>query len=214
MNLKNEWYDLCRYVGVSNNETIEKWWIKLATAYSEEHRHYHNLDHIASCLAEYNEIKKEIYHPMDVKLSIWFHDSVYDTQSSSNEEKSCELFLQAAKDLDLSRFTKASVKKMILATKHNSNYCWNQQNENNDICLFLDIDLSILGQDSETFLKYNSNIKKEYSWVEENLYSTERGKILGSFLTRNSIFNSKFFIKKYENKARKNIENLLESNSF
>lgn len=211
MNLKNEWKNLCDYIGIKNPVAVEKWWTRLATLYSEENRFYHNLEHIAACLQECEFAQKEIYHPMDIKLAIWFHDAIYDTQRNDNEENSVLLFIEAAKELGLSQYTVNPVKTMILATKHVKTYSVNSSSQNNDLCLFLDIDLSILGKNKEIFTKYDKDIRQEYSWVPEAAYTVARKDILEGFLSRERIFISDIFARKYEFLARKNIENLLNS---
>ena len=75
--------------------------------------------------------------------------------------------------------------------------------------IIIDIDLSILGVDFNTFKKYDENIRKEYSWVPSIIYKRKRKKILQSFLNRNRIYFNNYFYDKYENQAKRNLNEIL-----
>ena len=53
-------------------------------------------------------------------------------------------------------------------------------------------------------------IRKEYSFVPESLYRSERGKVLRSFLTREFIYYTRVMRESHEEAARINIENEIE----
>ena len=62
----------------------------LVARYSEPHRRYHTLQHLAECFAAFDEIAHLAEHPADVELALWFHDAIYDTRRSDNEQRSAE----------------------------------------------------------------------------------------------------------------------------
>src|SRR5687767_2511875 len=63
---------------------------ELLRAYSSSDRHYHNFTHIQDCLSIFDQTSFLAAHPEEVELAIWFHDAVYDTRRSDNEQKSAE----------------------------------------------------------------------------------------------------------------------------
>ncbi len=69
----------------------------------------------------------------------------------------------------------------------------------------VDIDLSIFGQLPERFWQYENQIRKEYEWVPENIFTTKRAEILERFLARPKIFATELFFAKYEKPARVNL---------
>ena len=63
--------------------------LELTHRYTETHRHYHNLTHIATMF----EVLKKLENfqlSTTQTLAIWFHDVVYDPLFKNNEERSCE----------------------------------------------------------------------------------------------------------------------------
>ncbi|HKQ78176.1 MAG TPA: hypothetical protein VJ810_31040 [Blastocatellia bacterium] len=136
-----------------------------------------------------------------VYFAVWFHDVIYDTKRSDNEEKSAEFAAEALASLGVPEQTTAIVQEMILATKSHSgaNLSW-------DTKAFLDLDTSILGAPEEIYKEYRSAIRKEYSWVPDIVYRKGRTKILKDFLERERIYYTEEIRARYELQARHNIE--------
>ena len=180
----------------------------LISKYSEKHRAYHNTNHILTMLFEFEKVKSFLVDPVAVETAIWFHDVVYDTHSTNNEKQSTEVFEKTAKQLGLSNKFTTKVKNLILATKHNTILT------DNDAQFLADIDLTALGKLEKDFKKDGIKIRKEYSWVPENRFVSERIKLLQSFLNRPTIFYTHFFQEKYEHVAQKNLKQAIKILQF
>ena len=93
--VKHRLASLCRSAGISNDKEAELW-TQLEQRYSEEHRFYHTLRHIASLLTMSAEAMKcdppKLSSPDTVDWAILYHDVVYDAKSKTNEEDSADLF--------------------------------------------------------------------------------------------------------------------------
>ena len=185
---------------------------RIWASYSNPYRSYHNMEHILDCLAELetcstviNDVFYQIcpsWNKPLIALAIWFHDVVYNPQAQDNEEKSAEFFKELTQTR-LATWKIDEITKMILATKKHSTDVFGER-------VLCDIDLSILGQKHEIFTKYCENIRKEYSWVPLTLYNRERKKILESFLKRDSIYQTKYFQDRFEQKAKANLAAAIE----
>jgi len=57
-------------------------------AYSEPHRHYHTLEHIAHALARFDGIRSRVDAADAAELALWLHDFVYDPRTKDNEARS------------------------------------------------------------------------------------------------------------------------------
>jgi predicted metal-dependent HD superfamily phosphohydrolase len=173
---------------------------ELMRAYSSPDRYYHNLAHIDDCLSIFDQTSFLAAHPEDVELAIWFHDAVYDTRRSDNEQKSAEWAEAVIQQSGLRWEIAKRVASSILATRHR------EEVTDRDARLLVDVDLSILGRDPAVFWRYEENIRKEYAWVPEDIFRRERVKILRGFLDRQHIYYHREYRERFDAKARSNLE--------
>lgn len=172
---------------------------ELVSLYSEPHRHYHNLTHLAECLAEFDSARPLAKNPVALELAIWFHDGVYDTHAADNEERSAELARQRITQAGGGAELGGAVAVLVLATKTHDPAL------HPDAPLLGDVDLSILGRRKERFEQYEAQIRQEYDWVPEWTFASKRSEILESFLARERIYATAPFFTKFEKQARENI---------
>jgi predicted metal-dependent HD superfamily phosphohydrolase len=174
---------------------------ELVSLYSQPHRHYHNLRHVAECLAEFDSARHLASQPVAVELAIWFHDAIYDTRAQDNEEHSAELAKGCIADAGGSAELREAVAALVMATKTH------EPSVHPDAPLVVDVDLSILGQPKERFLEYEAQIRREYHWVPEETFAAKRAEILERFLARKPIYTTDDFFAKFEQRARINLQN-------
>jgi len=192
------WRRLWQAIGASGDATV--WYETLTRAYAEPHRHYHNQQHIADCLAAFDAARHLTKQPDAVELALWFHDAVYDPKAADNEEQSATLAKRCQESAGR-RDLVQTVAALVMATKlHNTDACL-------DAALMVDVDLSILGQDDKRFAEYETGIRAEYGWVAQDVFNTKRAEILQRFLNRERIYSTDHFFAKYERQARRNLEN-------
>jgi len=172
--------------------------------YSEPHRAYHTMEHIAACLDEFGQARDIASDPLAIELGIWYHDLVYNVEAKNNEERSADALVEAATRTSLSSALVMQAVRLIMATKHDGNQ------RNIDDQLIADIDLAILGKQREIYCKYARDIRKEYSSVSDKDYTAGRAGTLGSFANRPRIYFTDYFRSKYEARARQNLENEIE----
>jgi len=163
--------------------------------YGEEHRAYHNLDHIKACLKQLDEWPGEVEKRAAVEVAFWFHDIIYDTKRTDNEVASAGLAKYYLGDHPFAD----DVYELILATRHHATMMTDSEN------ILCDIDLSILGGSKEEYNAYAEAIKVEYFWVPDEMYCTSRIKVLSTFLDREHIYYTEHYRQKLEPDARANV---------
>lgn len=178
-------------------------WHDLERHYAEPHRHYHTMAHIDALAAGLLERTPNVAHPA-LAFALIFHDAIYDTKANDNEERSATLAQHALSRLGVDAATCQTVGKLILCTKRHEEL----PNGDPDWALaweLLDLDLMILGAPAEQYQEYVRNIRREYEWVPEKLFATERARVLWRFLGRRRLFFMEKFRKRFGDQAETNI---------
>ncbi len=171
----------------------------LLARYAEPHRHYHNQQHIAECLLEFDREKERAAETDAVELAIWFHDAGYDPRATDNEERSAELAVVSLQAADAPEVLVSSVRMLVLATKTHDAVV------PVDAPVMIDLDLSILGRAPQRFREYEAAIRREYAWVAASVFAEKRAELLESFLARPRLFATAWFYDRYEAQARRNL---------
>ena len=200
--LKKYWNELLsRYT--SDTRLTEQVFEKISKAYSEEHRHYHNSGHILSMLDEINNSSDPAIDKDSLLFATWFHDMVYNPRKHNNEEASAETSVSILQQLAVPEEKIIKIRALILAT---ANHTAHRPGLDHELDFFLDCDLKILGSERQEYLLYAANIRKEYKHVLSFIYKRERKKILKRFIDSPTIYRTNYFIKKYEEQAKNNIQ--------
>ena len=194
---------------VEDQKIIKKLFNNVLRAYSSNGRYYHDMHHIFHMVNLWEAYKQKLQDPDAIFMAIIYHDIVYSVIRKNNEENSAKYFIGKVmshiKGLDVASTLRVS--DGILATKHGekSKLIWDNDS---DIKFLLDFDLDILGtrHDSE-YEYYRTGVRKEYSIYPLRLYKKGRKAVLESFLKRDSIYLTDDFRQDREKKARKNLQN-------
>lgn len=203
--LKGQWEDLSSFYTVDSTIKDDSFQV-LKEKYSEKSRFYHNLSHVKALLNLCESLNNKTQDQNAIRLAIWFHDVIYDTKRSDNEEESARLADEMLLKLLVNTETIEFVRDLILATKNH-----NGKNLAYDAKLFLDMDLVILGTSEEVYKEYSKAIREEYSWVSDSVYRSGRKKILKSFIQRERIYLTDQMEVRYEEKARENVNSEIKS---
>ena len=176
---------------------------ELFRCYLDPSRHYHNLDHIASCFVELDGAPDPGASRPAIKAAIWYHDCIYDPRRSDNEVCSAEVAAKALAEMGAQKeFTQATA-RLILATRHAAVPVMQDEQ------LLCDIDLSILGKPPEVFAAYEREIRQEYAHVSDEAFRAGRAAVLRRFLSRPHIYCTRNFRDRYEAPARRNLQDSL-----
>lgn len=197
---KKSFARLMAELGVSE----EKWtsiWHRLETLYSERKRYYHNLKHINKVLYWLRQFSSGSPSAL-VRLAAFYHDAIYDTRESDNEDKSALMAIADMRELGLPEQLGQDVAALIRATKGHKPLAGRLARESR---IFLDADLSILGAAPSEYGRYAANIALEYDWFEPEAYRKGRSGVLKRFVERKQIFYTQKAISALDKSARSNL---------
>jgi len=183
-----------------NDLLINELWTEIVKNYSSKKRYYHTLQHLDNLLSQLTDVQGEIQNWETILFTLFYHDIIYNSIKSDNEEKSAELAEKRMKQITVSNYKIELCKEQILATKSHI------KSTDSDTNYFTDADLSVLGQSWEKYSLYYNNVRKEYSIYPDLVYNPGRKKVLKYFLSLNRIFKTDFFYNKFEIQARQNLQ--------
>jgi predicted metal-dependent HD superfamily phosphohydrolase len=130
-----------------NPSLQEELWTEIERGYSNKNRHYHTLSHLDNLLEQLTDLKTEIKNWDTILFSLYYHDLVYNSLKTNNEEKSAEIAEKRMSQISVPTEIIQECSNQILATKAHS------PTPDNDTNLFIDADLSILGNSWEVYFR-------------------------------------------------------------
>ena len=190
------------------DQVTNRWLRNIKSHYKEPQRYYHTISHIQQMLDLFLTFRGTLNNPDAVFLAILFHDVIYNPRAGDNEELSVVEFERFYREITQDKdcrlklaVNNARVSQYILATKtHNVS-----DNADEDMLMFLDFDMSILGAGEVEYVEYSQQIRYEYQHVPLGTYTQRRSEVLQGFLAYPAIFNTDSFKVTHEQTARNNI---------
>ncbi len=176
---------------------------ELEERWSEEHRLYHNLEHLDFCLAELQEVRELVDRPAELFFAAFAHDVVYDPRRGDNESCSVEWALRILEQAEVVAEARERIAWLVLATRQD------RIPAELEAQFLMDADLAILGRSPDEYSDYERRIRKEYHHLPRLLYRAGRARVLKRLLKRHAIFLSEAFRNSYEDTARSNLRHTL-----
>lgn len=159
---------------------------ELVDRWSEPHRRYHDVRHLAQCLTALDELGAPASEPERrlVRLAAWFHDAVHEGVPRADEEASAEL---ARRDLEplLGRGPAAEVARLVMVTVDHD-----PDDGDLDAALLVDADLSVLGQNRGRYHVYLRDVREEYADHPDEDFRRGRLAVVEGLATRRPLFRT------------------------
>ena len=168
--------------------------------YRREDRAYHTARHLEECLEQFDTVRGRFRRPDEAEAAIWFHDAIYDPRADDNEERSADLADRLLGPAGVPTEYLAEIRRLILATGHRG-----ARDPQDDAALVTDIDLTIFGSAPERFDEYERDIRREYAFAADDEFRRRRAQILESFLARPTVYVTRAFADRFEDRARANL---------
>ncbi len=175
----------------------------LLERWTEPHRRYHALPHLAAVLDALDLLAPAAPEVVDldaVELAAWFHDAVYDGQPGADEEASATLAATVLGDLGEPAARTGEVVRLIRLTIGHAA-------APGDVAggLLCDADLAVLGADPAAYAAYAAAIREEYADVPEDAFDSGRAAVLEALLSRTPLFSTPAAQQQWEAAARRNM---------
>ena len=196
--MKQAWTAL----GARGGEVLQA---ELLARYTEPHRGYHTQQHLAECLALFDEFTHLAERPAEIVIALWFHDAIYDVHRHDNEALSADWARTALQTAGAPADVAERVAALVLATRHSV------APQTADEQLLVDIDLAILGTAPARFAEYEAQIRREYAHVLQATFNGKRGAVLAGFLARPVLYGTPAMRERFEAPARANLQAALNS---
>lgn len=125
----------------------------MADLFSRHDRHYHTLSHIQHLLGLADDL--QFSDPVVIRLAIWFHDVIYMPRADSqfNEMQSI-LYLDAVLEQSSHSLSSQQVERVRYLIYKTADHLSAVDATDQDLLLFLDMDLSILSESPALYSLY------------------------------------------------------------
>lgn len=193
--------DCNKYLNAQNYDKDnfhEKTFLKIINAYYS--RPFHNLNHIDEMLIHL-DLDFDILYSEEItilRLSIWFHDYIYEATKKENKRMSALSCKQFMEKIGIDEKYSNRAYNLIIATKHDKEFLSDKLQK-----IICDLDLRKMGTDN--YFKNDELIRKEYNHLTNKEWKEGRIKFLKIMLTKPYIFNTSEYRNKYETITRENI---------
>jgi predicted metal-dependent HD superfamily phosphohydrolase len=179
-------------------------WAAVVAAWSEPHRRYHDLAHLAVVLGLVAELGGAADIDV-VRLAAWYHDVVYDPARTDNEEISARRARAGLRGLvDDDRV--AEVERLVLLTAGHDP----EPGDANGAVL-CDADLAVLAGSPQRYAEYTAAIRREYAHVPDADFRAGRATVLRALLELPALYRLAPLAAMWEEPARANLEAELAS---
>lgn len=170
------------------DELLERW--------SEPHRRYHDLRHLASCLAALGALDCD---DRLVHLAAWFHDAIYTGQAGDDEEASARLAERHLRGHLTADDVREVGRLVRLTTGHDT-----PRGDARGSAL-VDADLSILGALPGRYHVYARDVRLEYDHLDADAFAAGRAAVLRALLAHDPLFRTPTGARLWARPARANM---------
>jgi predicted metal-dependent HD superfamily phosphohydrolase len=186
-----------RLVGDSPTSRTE--WAAVIAAWSEPHRHYHDLSHLAAVLGLVDVLAPAADDADAVRLAAWYHDVVYDPRSPENEARSAGRARAGLRGL-VATERLAEVERLVLLT-----VAHDPGPDDADGAVLCDADLAVLAAPPDAYAGYASAVRAEYGHLSDADFTAGRIAVLERLLALPALYRLPENAQRWTATARANL---------
>jgi predicted metal-dependent HD superfamily phosphohydrolase len=174
-------------------------WAAIVGSWSEPHRRYHDLAHLAAVLGIVGELVGHATDPAAVRLAAWYHDVAYDPQRDDNEEVSAARARIGLLGL-VDEATRAEVERLVLLTARHDPASGDANG-----AVLCDADLAVLAGPPEAYAAYASAVRAEYGHLSDDVFTAGRTAVLEQLLALPALYRLPETAAQWTDRARANL---------
>ena len=174
-------------------------WAALVAAYSEPHRRYHGLAHLAAVLGLAAELAAAADDPAAVALAAWYHDVAYDPARDDNEQVSAERARVGLRGLVPAERVDEVARLVLLTAGHSP-----EPGDANGAVL-CDADLAVLAGPPDAYATYASAVRAEYGHLPDEEFTAGRIAVLERLLGLPELYRLPAVAGEWTPRARANL---------
>jgi predicted metal-dependent HD superfamily phosphohydrolase len=174
-------------------------WAAVVGNWSEPHRRYHDLAHLAAVLGLVGRLADHATDPDAVKLAAWYHDVSYDPQRTDNEELSAARAQAGLRGLVPDERI-AEVERLVLLTATHD-----PAPDDANGAVLCDADLAVLASPPEAYAAYASAVRAEYGHLTDEVFTAGRIAVLERLLALPQLYRLPEVAEQWTPRARANL---------
>jgi predicted metal-dependent HD superfamily phosphohydrolase len=168
-------------------------WSAVVAAWSEPHRRYHDLAHLAAVLGIVGELQDA------ARLAAWYHDVVYDPRRGDNEEVSAERARAGLRGLVPDERAAEVVRLVLLTAGHAP------APDDANGAVLCDADLAVLAGPPQVYAAYASAVREEYGHLSDAEFTAGRTAVLQQLLGLPALYRLPAVAAEWTPRARANL---------
>ncbi len=174
-------------------------WAALIGAWSEPHRRYHGLAHLAAVLGLVGELSGAATDPDAVALAAWYHDVSYDPERHDNEQVSADRARAGLRGLVPDPRVDEVARLVLLTAGHDA-----EHGDANGAVL-CDADLAVLAAPPDSYAAYASAVRAEYGHLSDEEFTAGRIAVLEHLLDLPRLYRLPAVADEWTPRARANL---------
>jgi predicted metal-dependent HD superfamily phosphohydrolase len=174
-------------------------WAAVVGAWSEPHRRYHDLAHLAAVLGLVGALAGSADDPDAVRLAAWYHDVAYDPERTDNEEVSAARTRAGLRGLVPDERVDEVERLVLLTAGHDP------APDDANGAVLCDADLAVLAGPPDAYAAYASAVREEYGHLSDEEFTSGRIAVLEHLLALPALYRTPEAARQWADRAAANL---------
>jgi predicted metal-dependent HD superfamily phosphohydrolase len=174
-------------------------WAAVVAAWSEPHRRYHDLAHLAAVLGLVGELAGDSADPDAVRLAAWYHDIAYEPERTDNEQASAGRARAGLRGLVPDARVDEVERLVLLTAGHDP------APDDANGAVLCDADLAVLAGPPDAYAAYASAVREEYGHLSDEEFTAGRIAVLEHLLALPALYRTPEAARQWADRAAANL---------